>query len=93
MLLSTNLIFRFNHVTIESLMINNKNIMSSATISINTGLKPHKVLIELDAHQFEKLAADFGFFSQDFLASLDRAEEDYKKGRIKKINSLRDLTK
>jgi len=67
--------------------------MSSATISINTGLKPHKVLIKLDAHKFEKLAADFGFFSQDFLASLDRAEEDYKKGRIKKINSLRDLTK
>lgn len=67
--------------------------MSTTTISINTCVKPQKILVELDAYKFEKLAADLGFFNQDFLASLDRAEEDYQKGRAKKIDSLRDLTK
>ena len=45
----------------------------------------------MDADQFEKLAADFGFFSKDFLKSLERAEKDVKAGRTRKLQSLRQL--
>ena len=52
-----------------------------------------KVLIEMDADRFEKLAADFGFFNPDFLKSLDRAEKDVRAGRIYKLKSLKELRK
>jgi len=45
----------------------------------------------MDADRFEKLAADFGFFSKDFLRSLEQAEKDVKAGRVRKIQSLKDL--
>jgi len=51
----------------------------------------HRVLVEMDADQFEKLAANFGFFSKEFLSSLERAEKDVKAGRIRKVQSLKQL--
>jgi len=47
----------------------------------------------MDADKFERLAADLGLFSPEFLKSLNRAEKDYKAGRIKKIKSLKELRK
>lgn len=55
---------------------------------INSG---RKILVEMDADKFERLAANLGLFSLDFLKSLDRAERDYKLGRVKKIKSLKEL--
>ena len=49
------------------------------------------MLVEMDADQFEKLAANFGFFSKEFLRSLERAEKDVKAGRIRKVQSLKQL--
>jgi len=45
----------------------------------------------MDADKLEKLAANFGFFSPEFLKSIERAERDYRTGKIKKIKSLKDL--
>jgi len=45
----------------------------------------------MDAERFERLAADFGLFSRDFLASLARAERDIKADRLTKIKSLKDV--
>lgn len=67
--------------------------MASLNITINPQNNTRKVLIELDADKFEKLAADFGFFSDDFLKSLNRAEKDYKSNRVRKIGSLKQLRK
>lgn len=53
--------------------------------------KPKTISVEFSAEQFERVAAVFGMFNPDFLKSLDRAEEDYKKGRVYKIESLNDL--
>ncbi len=47
--------------------------------------------VEMDAKKLEKLAASMGFFSDDFLESLDKSEKDYKKGRVKKLNNRRVL--
>lgn len=66
--------------------------MSSLTLTIQPRVKQQKVLIEMDATKFERLAAQFGFFSQEFLDSLDQAEKDYRNGRIRKINSLKSLS-
>ena len=52
---------------------------------------PKKILVEMDAEKFERLAASLGLFSRDFIDSLTRAENDYKNKRYKKVTSLRDL--
>jgi len=66
--------------------------MAGLSISITPKrVNRRKILVEMDADKFERLAASLGFFSDDFLKSLDRAEKDYKAGRIKKIKSLKEL--
>lgn len=66
--------------------------MASLTLTIKQkNLNSKKILVELDADQFERMAANFGFFNPDFLQSLDRAEGDFRKGKIRRIRSLKDL--
>lgn len=68
--------------------------MSALTITIKPQINNHKkFLIEMDINKFERLAANLGFFSSEFLESLDRAEKDIKDGKIKKIKSLKELIK
>ena len=62
-----------------------------ASLELTIKKRNNRVLVEMDAERFEKLAADFGFFSEDFLKSLERAEKDAKAGRVRKIKSLREL--
>lgn len=50
-----------------------------------------KIRVEINAEQFERLAANLGFFNQDFLRSLNKAEQDFFHGKIKKIKSLKEL--
>lgn len=64
--------------------------MSTLDLNVKTQ-KNRRISIELDADKFEKLAANFGFFNPDFEKSIDRAEADYKAGRIIKIKSLKTL--
>ena len=67
--------------------------MASLSISIISKNNGKKILVEMDADRFEKLAASLGFFSDEFLKSLKKAEKDHKAGRIKKIKSLKELNK
>lgn len=68
--------------------------MTSLNISIKTQVKQNnkKIVVELDANKFEKIAGDFGLFNPEFLDSVNRAEKDYKAGRVQKIKSLRSLS-
>ena len=50
-----------------------------------------KLLIELDANKFERLLADFGYFNDDFLKSVDQAEKEVKSGKTKKLRSLKSV--
>lgn len=63
--------------------------MVSLAISITP--TKEKVLLELDAVKFERLAASFGFFNSEFVDSIAKAEKDFRSGRTKKIKSLKDL--
>lgn len=51
------------------------------------------MLVEIDRQSFERLVDTLGFFGRDFLESLDRADRDIKKGRVKKLRSLKSLRK
>ena len=62
-----------------------------ASLEITVKKKNNRVLVEMDADRFEKIAADFGFFSEDFLKSLDRAERDLKAGKVTIVKSLKEL--
>lgn len=63
------------------------------TVSPFIKLRQRKLLVEMDAAKFERLAADFGFFNPDFIKSLEFSEADEKAGRVKKIKSLASLVK
>ena len=66
--------------------------MALLTLHLNTtATSPRKLVLELDAAQFEKLAADFGFFNPAFIKSLERAEVDARAGRVRTIVSLKEL--
>ena len=66
--------------------------MDTPTITVKRGEDgSRKVLVEIDANRLERLAANLGFFSQDFLSSLDRAEKDYSTGKTKKVRSLESV--
>jgi hypothetical protein len=66
--------------------------MASLTITIKPHANHHKrILVEMDVEKLERLASALGLFNPEFLKSLDRAERDYKGGRIKKIKSLKEL--
>ena len=63
--------------------------MSSLELTIKK--RNNQVLVEMNADRFERLAAEFGFFGKEFLKSLERAEKDVKAGRIRKVQSLKQL--
>ena len=62
-----------------------------ASLEITIKKKNNRVLVEMDADRFEKLDADLGFFGEDFLKSLNRAERDLKAGRVITVKSLKEL--
>lgn len=66
--------------------------MASLAITIK-GVNHRKILVEMDAEKFERLAASLGLFNSEFLKSLNRAEKDYKTGKTIKIKSLKELQK
>jgi len=47
--------------------------MSSLELTIKK--RNNRVLVEMNADRFERLAAEFGFFGKEFLKSLERAEK------------------
>lgn len=67
--------------------------MVSLSLTIKEGRNKSHKMVEFDVREFEKLAALFGMFNPDFLESVERAENDYKAGRVIKFKSLKDLRK
>ncbi len=65
--------------------------MASLTVIIKPAARDRRVRVEMNAEEFERVAASLGFFNPEFLKGLNRAERDYKAGRVKKIKSLKEL--
>jgi len=49
--------------------------------------------IEIDLNQWEKLADIFGFYSPNFIKTIKKSLKESRAGKVRKINSLRDLEK
>lgn len=49
------------------------------------------VKLEFNAKTFEELARLLGYYSPEFLQSLERAERDIKKGRVYPASSIHEL--
>ena len=49
--------------------------------------------IEIDLNQWEKLADIFGFYSPNFIKTIKKCLKESRAGKVRKINSLRDLEK
>ena len=64
--------------------------MTTSTLTVKK-MGGRRVTIEVDIDQFERLAANLGFFNPEFLKSLNRAEKDIKDGRVQQIHSLSHL--
>jgi hypothetical protein len=47
--------------------------------------------VQFGQEYWEKFASAIGLFSDEFLESLERAEEDLAAGRVYEITSFRDL--
>lgn len=54
-------------------------------------INDQKMVIEINIDKLEKIAATFGFFNPELLKSMERAENECKTGKIKKIKSLKTL--
>ncbi len=66
--------------------------MASLLAKVRKGSAASQTIsLEMNARSFERLAASFGFFSDSFLKSIQRAERDIKAGRVRTITSLADL--
>jgi hypothetical protein len=67
--------------------------MKTMPVTITKKSKNRKTtfMVEFDADRFEQVAAALGMFSDDFIASINRAEKDIKAGRVHKLKSLADL--
>lgn len=61
------------------------------TLPLTFSKTRQKITVELDRSRLERLVAGLGFFSAEFLTSVDRAEEDLRHGRTRKVQSLRSL--
>lgn len=61
------------------------------TIKPKTAKAARKVVVEMDADKLERMAAYFGMLNPDFLASIERAERDYRAGRVRNVRSLQEL--
>ncbi|MFM2424144.1 MAG: hypothetical protein RLZZ70_535 [Candidatus Parcubacteria bacterium] len=61
------------------------------TVTKNKRANKTTFTVEFDADRFERIAAALGMFSDEFLASIDRAEADIKAGRVHRVKSLREL--
>ena len=70
--------------------IYNKCIMVNPTITIEKS-PSGKFRVERDIDKFERLADALGLYNPEFLKSLERSEKNYRQGRYRKINSLKEL--
>lgn len=65
--------------------------MVSLNITIKQGKKRGSKVIQFSLEEFERLAASFGMINPEIVKRINKAEKDVKSGKIRKINSLKDL--
>lgn len=66
--------------------------MKTATLPLSLSNKGRGVFrIEINRDRLERVVDSLGLFTRGFIESLDRAEEDVRRGRTRSVKSLRSL--
>lgn len=66
--------------------------MKTATLPLSLANKGRGVFrIEINRDRLERVVDSLGLFTRGFIESLDRAEEDVRRGRTRAVKSLRSL--
>ena len=65
--------------------------MAKPTLTIEKA-PARKYRVEMDIDKLERLAEALGVYNPEFLEGLERSEKDYREGRYRRINSLKDLS-
>ncbi|MBI4137906.1 MAG: hypothetical protein HY472_01515 [Candidatus Sungbacteria bacterium] len=62
-----------------------------ATMTILQKPDGRKVRVEIDLDQWERLADALGFYNASFIRTLEKSLKESNAGRVRSIESLRDL--
>jgi hypothetical protein len=65
--------------------------MVSLNITIKQGKIKGSKIVQFSLEEFERLAASFGMINPEIIKRINKAERDVRSGKIRKINSLKDL--
>lgn len=65
---------------------------SKLELTIQPKVRGQKIVVEMDAERFERLASDLGLFSPEFLKSLARSEKEIAQGKVYPLRSLSELS-
>ena len=60
-------------------------------ITVEQKPNSNRITIEVDVNKFERLAANLGLFSKEFLSSLNQSERETKQGKLTRLRNLKDL--
>lgn len=75
--------------------LNNRSdiIVAMATLTILQKPSLRKIRVDVDLNQWERLADILGFYRPSFLKILKQSLKESKQGKVRKIESLRELEK
>lgn len=66
--------------------------MKTAILPLSLSNQGHGVFrVEINRDRLERVVDSLGLFTRGFIESLDRAEEDIRRGRTRPVKSLRSL--
>ena len=68
-------------------------IFAMTTLAIIQKPSARKITVEVNLDQWEKLADTFGFYKPEFIKTLKQSIKESRAGRVRKIESLKDLEK
>ena len=64
-----------------------------SVLSILQKPQMRKVIIEIDLDKWERLADTLGMYRPEFIKTLHHSLAESRRGRVRKISSLKDLEK
>lgn len=61
------------------------------TLAVIQKPSARKIKVEVNLDQWEKLADAFGFYRPEFIKTLKQSIKESRTGRVRKVESLKDL--
>lgn len=82
-----------NHIQFDISGFGAKIKYMTFDLIIQPKIKQGKISVEMDLTKFERVVNYLNLFGSDFLRSVEKSEDDFRKGKFRKIKSLKSLRK